>query len=88
MIVELGRDLRELHAFAAELESGADVAPVVVGAWSRETFLGEDPSSAYLIEATRARVRDFVRRRCRRRSWPKCSSAISVRASHRVRRAA
>ncbi|MBK6941904.1 MAG: AAA family ATPase [Planctomycetes bacterium] len=62
VIVELGRDLRELHAFAAELESGADVAPVVVGAWSRETFLGEDPSSAYLIEATRARVRDFVRR--------------------------
>lgn len=69
VMIELGRDLRELHAFAAELESGPDLAPVLMGAWSRETFSGEDPSSAYLIEATRARVRDFVRRPVSSTEW-------------------
>lgn len=62
VLVELERDLRELHGFAAELESGLDAPPLLVGAWSREKFGGEDPSGAYLIEATRARVRDFIRR--------------------------
>lgn len=62
VMLELGRDLRELHAFATELEADAESAPILVGAWSRETFSGDDPSGAYLIEATRARVRDFVRR--------------------------
>lgn len=62
VLVELDRDLRDLHAFSAELESGPDAPPLLVGAWSRERFGGEDPSGAYLIDATRARVRDFIRR--------------------------